>query len=163
MSDAAITVTVENRSGREVDESRWAGLASEALAAEGVVRGHLDLTFVTPEEIADLKRQDLDGDGSPTDVLAYPLDADEGRTAGDGPPVLLGDIVVCPQQADSNATTHGVGEAAELELLIVHAVLHLLGHDHAEPDEEAVMRERERVLLGALARGPAHPRLSEHP
>ncbi len=62
-------------------------------------------------------------------------------------PVLLGDVVVCPAIAAAAAPDHGGSVDDELALLVVHGILHVLGHDHAEPDETAAMRERERVLL----------------
>ena len=62
-------------------------------------------------------------------------------------PLLLGDVVVCPAVAARNAPSHAGTYDDELALLIVHGILHVLGHDHAEPEETAVMQERERSLL----------------
>ena len=66
------------------------------------------------------------------------------------PPVLLGDVVLCPAIAAIAAPDHGGSLDDELALLVVHGVLHVLGHDHAEPDETAAMVERERDLLSEL-------------
>ena len=145
-----------------VDVDRWVSLAREVLLAEGV-RGdaELSLLFVDEETIAELNGRFMDVDG-PTDVLAFPIDeaAVAGRwpdagTAGpdrDDPepgdlPLLLGDVVVCPAVAARQAPAHAGTYEDELALLVVHGVLHVLGHDHAEPEETAVMQARERDLL----------------
>jgi probable rRNA maturation factor len=146
-----------------IDAARWADLAEQVLIAEGV-RGNteLSLLFVEEEDIAELNLQFL-GKGGPTDVLAFPIDADEIAPSvppmadKSGPdrspldreelPLLLGDIVVCPVVALRQAPTHAGTPDDELALPIVHGLLHVLGHDHAEPEETAVMRNRERELL----------------
>ena len=66
-----------------------------------------------------------------------------------GVPVLLGDVVVCPEVAAAQAPEHAGTLDDELALLVVHGVLHVLGHDHAELDEATTMRERERAHLEA--------------
>ena len=113
-----------------VDTARWSALATAVLAAEGAA-GELTLTFVDRDEIAALNAEHL-GETGPTDVLSFPLD-----TAGDAPspgvPVLLGDVVVCPAVAADQAPAHAGTLDDELALLVVHGVLHVLGHDHAEP------------------------------
>lgn len=146
----------------DVEVDRWTTLAREVLLAEGV-RGdaELSLLFVDEAAIAELNQRFMDAEG-PTDVLAFPIDDPvvagrwpDAGTAGpdrDEPdpgdlPLLLGDVVVCPAVAQRQAPTHAGSYEDELALLVVHGVLHVLGHDHAEPDETAVMQERERVLL----------------
>lgn len=131
-----------------VDVERWAELARGVLVAEGVV-GELTLTFVDAEEIAELHCEHLGLDG-PTDVLSFPLDADSGAEPADGVPTLLGDVVVCPAVAAAQFADHAGTLDDELALLVVHGVLHVLGHDHAEPEETAVMRRRELDHLRAL-------------
>jgi probable rRNA maturation factor len=101
--------------------------------------GELTLTFVDRDEITGLNREHLGKDG-PTDVLSFPLDAAAGAP---GVPVLLGDVVVCPAVAAEQAETHAGTVDDELALLVVHGVLHIVGHDHAEPEETAAMRARE--------------------
>jgi probable rRNA maturation factor len=148
-----------------VDTRRWAALAEAVLAAEGV-RGNAELSvlFVGEADIAELNAEFLGGDG-PTDVLAFPIDAGEVEVmrvpggASTGPdrapadpteqPLLLGDVVVCPAVAARQAEGHAGTLDDELALLVVHGVLHVLGHDHAEPEETAVMRARELELLEA--------------
>lgn len=145
-----------------VDVDRWVSLARDVLVAEGV-RGEaeLSLLFVDEPAIAELNKRFMEADG-PTDVLAFPIDDPvvagrwpDAGTAGpdrDDPepgdlPLLLGDVVVCPKVAERQAPEHAGSYEDEMALLVVHGVLHVLGHDHAEPDETAVMQAREQVLL----------------
>ncbi len=133
-----------------VDLERWSELARRAADAEGGV-GELSLTFVDTDEIAALNIEHMSAQG-PTDVLSFPMDDDPMP----GVPTLLGDIVVCPEVARSQYPAHAGTFDDELALLVVHGVLHLLGHDHAEPVEAQVMRERELALLTDLHwHGPA--------
>jgi probable rRNA maturation factor len=121
-----VFVEVDNRSGTEVDAPAAVALAQTVLAAEGVGDGELGLHFVTPAEIRSLKQRHLGSDEA-TDVLAFPID--ERGDVPDGVPRQLGDAFVCPQV---------VGD--EWRDPLVHALLHLLGHDHG-PE----MEERERM------------------
>jgi probable rRNA maturation factor len=120
-----VAVEVDNRSGTSVDEAAAVEFAHRVLAHEGVSEGELTLHFVAPDEIRRLKREHL-GIDEATDVLAFPIDARDELPAG--LPRQLGDAFVCPQV---------VGDAWREPL--VHALLHLLGHDHG-PEMEA--RER---------------------
>ncbi len=154
-----------------VDVARWQTLARGVLATEGV-RGHVEMSllFIAPDDMAELNEQFM-GKAGPTDVLAFPIDASEIEVASlparsIGPdrapadpgdmPLLLGDVVVCPSIAAAQAPEHAGTVDDELALLVVHGILHVLGHDHAEPEETARMRARERELLELLHwRGPA--------
>jgi probable rRNA maturation factor len=120
-----VDVEVENRSGREVDATAAVELAQRVLAAEGIGEGELGIHFVSADEIRALKREHL-GIDEATDALAFPID--ERDEIPDGMPRQLGDAVVCPEV---------VGDGWREPL--VHALLHLLGHDHG-PEMEA--RER---------------------
>jgi probable rRNA maturation factor len=153
-----IVVCANEQDDVDIDAARWAALAEAVLRAERA-SGELTLTFVDPAEIASLNAEHMGVDG-PTDVLSFPLDApafiEPGGSVRLGEtPVLLGDVVVCPSVAAIAAPDHGGSLDDELALLVVHGILHVLGHDHAEPDETAAMRERERALLSELHwRGP---------
>lgn len=154
----------DEQSAVAVDLARLAALADAVLVDEGV-RGRCELTLLLVDEgaIAELNEQYLDGDG-PTDVLAFPIDDEPpavGRSpdaGGAGPdrdgseassvPLLLGDVVICPSVAARNAIEHGVAVDDELALLVTHGILHVLGMDHAEPEEAEQMQARERELLG---------------
>ena len=152
-ASAGPTVTVvDDRSECQilVDANRWAQLAAEVLidTFPGITGIEMGLHFVDPGAIADLNRHHLHGDG-PTDVMAFPLE-----TPGEvltGLPVLLGDVLVCPTVAARQAADEGRKLDAELSLLVVHGVLHLLGYDHSEPEERAVMQQLERELLEEYA------------
>ena len=133
-----------------IDATRWADLAAAALTCEGA-RGELTLTFVDVDEIAGLNEEHMGSDG-PTDVLSFPLDGVEDAfepLAASGAPRLLGDVVICPEIARRNAPDHAGTLDDELALLVVHGCLHVLGYDHAEPDETRLMRARELELLVA--------------
>ena len=92
--------------------------------------------------MAELHERWMDEPG-PTDVMSFPMDelVEESRRpdASDMGPALLGDIVLCPEFAKAQARAAGHRLDDELHLLTVHGVLHLLGYDHAEPDEEREM------------------------
>jgi probable rRNA maturation factor len=117
-----IDVSIENRSGAEVDEAGAVELARRVLAGEGVDSGELGIVFVGEEESRALKREHLGVDEA-TDALAFPIDGLDALP--DGLPRQLGDVVVCPAV---------VGERWRAPL--VHALLHLLGYDHG-PEMEA--------------------------
>ena len=127
-----------------LDAARWCRLAGDVIESEGA-RGELTLTFVDRDEITALNREHMGADG-PTDVLSFPLDAADGAPTSDVP-VLLGDVVVCPAVAAEQARRHAGSLDDELALLVVHGVLHVLGHDHADAEQAARMQARELDLL----------------
>ncbi len=147
MIDSSPTVVVaDERSADDSPEAtvtveRWQRLALDVLTDCGVV-GELTLTFVDRDDIAELNAEHM-GKPGPTDVLSFPMD-DEPVT---GVPTLLGDVVISPAVAAEQFTDHAGTFDDELALLVVHGILHVLGHDHAEPAETAVMRSRELDLL----------------
>jgi probable rRNA maturation factor len=156
-------ICIDEQTDVPIDLARWRSLALAALLDEGV-RGltELSLLFVDAADIAELNHVHMGVDG-PTDVLAFPIDANElvvlvdasgpSRGPGRAPvdpsdfPLLLGDVVVCPAVAAEQAPEHAGTLDDELALLVVHGVLHVLGHDHAEPEETVTMRRREREIL----------------
>jgi len=157
----------DEQDAHPVDVARWEALARSVLAAEGVSGdAELALLFVDEPAIAELNQRFMGHEG-PTDVLAFPIDDDDvlvgrspdGSSSGpdrgpvDDVPLLLGDVVVCPAVAARNAPSHAGTYDDELALLIVHGILHVLGHDHAEPEETATMQAKERELLGRFHRG----------
>lgn len=153
-----VTVIVADEQGDvPVDAARWGRLAAAVLVAEGRV-GELTLTFVDRDEIAALNEEHM-GKAGATDVLSFPLDADldPADIPDEFGPLLLGDVVVCPAVAAEAAPTHAGTLDDELALLVVHGVLHVLGHDHAEPEETIRMRAAELAHLGAHHWGGAAP------
>ena len=156
-SDRKVAVVVaDERSADDmptapIDLDRWRQLAEDALTAEAAV-GELTLTFVDASEIAELNAEYM-GKVGPTDVLSFPMDDDPTP----GVPILLGDVVISPAVAASQFAEHAGTFDDEIALLVVHGVLHVLGFDHAEPDEAAVMRRRELELLEAHCWGGSAP------
>jgi probable rRNA maturation factor len=152
----------DEQSKHPVDVARWVRLAEDVLAAEGVHGdAELSILFVDEGVMTELNKRFMAAEG-PTDVLAFPIDdpvdagrwPDSGSTGPDrdGPdpndlPLLLGDVVVCPAVAARQAPDHAGTYDDELALLVVHGVLHVLGHDHVDPDETAAMQAKERDLL----------------
>ena len=141
-ADAVVVVGADEQDDVPLELARWTALAEAALRDQGRA-GELTLTFVDRADMADLNAEYLGHDG-PTDVLSFPLDSDD---AG-GLPVLLGDVVICPAVAAAQASEHAGTLDDELALLVVHGVLHVLGHDHATDAEQVRMQARERELLG---------------
>lgn len=145
MTDCTVVVadvrTAEQQETTPVELGRWAALATAAAATEGGI-GELTLTFVDIEEIADLNAEHM-GQQGPTDVLSFPMD-DEPMP---GVPTMLGDIVVCPEVATAQYAEHAGTFDDEIALLVVHGVLHVMGHDHGEATEAELMRSRELALL----------------
>ena len=141
----------EDHSPTVLDLDRWGRLAAATAHDEGVrCPAEMGLTFVDEAEIAELAGTWL-GSPHPTDVLAFPVEASSRhrghRTDDGGPPLLIGDVVVCPSVAARQAGEAGRPLSDELALLVVHGVLHLLGHDHAGHVEARRMERRTRTLL----------------
>jgi probable rRNA maturation factor len=143
-----MSIELNNESGMPVDESALQRLAIFALDYLHV-HPDADLAILLVDEAAmeQLHVQWMDEPG-PTDVLSFPMDElrpgseDEVTPAG-----LLGDIVLCPQVAVGQAETAGHSTLDELLLLTAHGILHLLGFDHAEPEEEKEMFGIQREIL----------------
>ena len=146
-----MSIEVANESGVAVDEAALASVARHVLAAMRVnPAAELSIMVVTTEVMTELHERWMDEPG-PTDVMAFPMDelVDESRRP-DAPeigPALLGDVVLCPAFAAAQARKAGHGLADELALLTVHGVLHLLGYDHAEPEQEREMFGLQNALL----------------
>jgi probable rRNA maturation factor len=137
------SVLVSNRQPRPVDEAGTRDLAQATLRGEGHVDVELSVSFVDEAEIEDLHVRYMDEPG-PTDVLSFPLDdVDEDGVR------LLGDVVIAPAVAARN---NPEDPSAELRLLLVHGILHLLGYDHEADAEKAEMWARQERYSGV--RGP---------
>jgi probable rRNA maturation factor len=146
-----MSIEINNESDISVDEIRVLALATFAL---DYMHLHPDtdlaIVFVDEPAMEVLHIQWMDEPG-PTDVLSFPMD--ELRPGSEGqltPAGLLGDIVVCPQVAAAQAETAGHEMINEILLLTTHGVLHLLGFDHAEPEEEKEMFGLQREILEAF-------------
>jgi probable rRNA maturation factor len=146
-------VFVADEQTHPVDSDSLLRLASFVLADQRVPEAmEISLLFVDRVAITELNAHHM-GKSGPTDVLAFPIDL-PGETRA-GVPAILGDVVLCPEVAAAQAPEHGVEPAAELELLVVHGLLHLLGHDHAEPEERTRMFSLTDRLLSQFRSGEA--------
>jgi probable rRNA maturation factor len=151
-----LSIEIANESGVDVDTDAVLAVARHALDEMGVnPLAELSILLVDVDYMTELNHRWMGGDG-PTDVLAFPMDegsVDHGPSEGNGgEPALLGDIVVCPEVAAKQAAGAGHSAANELHLLTVHGLLHLLGYDHAEPDEEREMFALQARLLESWRR-----------
>jgi probable rRNA maturation factor len=152
-----VSIEIANESGTSVQEAALAALARHVLDDLHVhPLAELSVLIVDPEAMADLHQRWLNEPG-PTDVLAFPMDelrlpppggsaAEHADAAG---PALLGDVVLCPQVAAEQAAKAGHSVADELDLLCTHGILHLLGYDHADPQEHAAMFGLQDKLLAS--------------
>ena len=147
-----MSIEINNESAVPVDEPALQRLAIYALD-QMKVHPDADLAIVLVDEAAmeQLHVQWMDEPG-PTDVLSFPMDElRPGSEDSLSPAGLLGDIVVCPQVAIAQAQTAGHSPLEEMLLLTTHGILHLLGFDHAEPEEEKEMFGIQRDILIGFA------------
>jgi len=162
-----VSIEILNESGAEVDVSDLAGLSRFVMDRMRVhPQAELCIKIVDEATIAELNQRWMGKEGA-TDVLAFPMDelrpglVDEEPEEG-----VLGDLVLCPEVAQRQAEEAaaqgqtGYATADEIELLTVHGILHLLGYDHAEPDEHREMFGLQARLLAewqAARRGEILP------
>lgn len=143
-----MSIEVSNEADADVDEFEFAELARFVLTSLHVnPLTEVSMLFVDATTMEQLHLQWMDEPG-PTDVLSFPMD--ELRPGRDGeitPAGLLGDVVICPEVAARQAISAGHSAQEEMLLLATHGILHLLGYDHAEPDEEHEMFALQRHLL----------------
>jgi len=136
-------IELTNNSAAQADENQISSVAKFALAKMGIhPDSDLSITLVDEAEMEKLHIEWMDLPG-PTDVLSFPMDELKPFSAADGPGII-GDIVLCPEFAAKQAKST---VAAELALLTIHGVLHLLGFDHAEKDEEKEMFDLQEKIL----------------
>jgi probable rRNA maturation factor len=143
-----MTIEITNESGVDIDETVLLRLMEYDLA-ELHVSPDADVAILLVDEGAmeSLHVQWMDEPG-PTDVLSFPMDELRPGTEDlPTPPGLLGDIVLCPQVAETQAQAAKHSTMDELVMLTTHGLLHLLGFDHAEPEEEKEMFGLQNELL----------------
>ncbi|MBW0289660.1 rRNA maturation RNase YbeY [Rhodococcus sp. D-46] len=145
-----MSIEVSNESGMDISEPELISVARFVIARMDVhPAAELSMVLVDSATMADLHVRWMDLPG-PTDVMSFPMDELEPGGRPDSPepgPSMLGDIVLCPSFAADQADKAGHSLAHELALLTVHGVLHLLGYDHAEPEEEKEMFGLQNSLL----------------
>ena len=152
-----VEIFVEEKFRGLVDESWARRIAQTVLKAEEVAPLYeVSLVFTDSETVRRLNR-DYRGVDEPTDVLAfYMLSQNEADSSFALPPdgvTRLGEVIISYPQAVEQASEQGHSSERELALLIIHGILHLLGYDHEETEEESKMRERERKLLESCLPG----------
>jgi probable rRNA maturation factor len=145
-----VTIEVIDESGHGLDVKGLAGLSRFVMDRMRVhPLAELCIKAVDEPTIAKLNEMWMEKEG-PTDVLAFPMDELRPGLVNEEPEEgVLGDLVLCPAVAAAQAVTAGHTTDAELELLTVHGILHLLGYDHAEPEEHQVMFGLQDELLAA--------------
>ncbi|MGA1023406.1 MAG: rRNA maturation RNase YbeY [Aquiluna sp.] len=146
-----MTIEITNESELEVDLTRVQSLAEhvrEALRLHPLV--DVGVIFVDEAPMTDLHVRWMDEPG-PTDVLSFPMDelrpGSEEMLSAEG---VLGDVVICPQVARRQAEAAGHEEINEILMLLTHGMLHLVGFDHAEPEEEKEMFALQKELLDSF-------------
>jgi probable rRNA maturation factor len=144
----SVLISVEEALRAAIDSERLEGMASAAMEREGLPPGELSVLITDDETVRELNRE-YAGEDSTTDVLAFSLREGEEFASPDGV-LRLGEVIISYPTAQRQAAEAGIPVEREIEHLLVHGVLHLLGYDHAEPVEEERMRARERDLLAAF-------------
>lgn len=138
-------VFLANEQDLPVDEDRIAALAGHVLTSEGVDEDtELSVLLISSDHMRRLNAR-FAGDDYATDVLAFPMLEDDDSGAW-----LLGDVVVCPQVGQTNAAKLGRSLQDELDTLVVHGVLHLLGYDHQGPNDSSKMDGRLRDIVASF-------------
>jgi probable rRNA maturation factor len=155
-----MSIEIANESGVDVDEALLAGLARHVLDGMRVhPLAELSVLLVDEPAMTELHVRWM-GEAGPTDVLAFPMDElrlpqPGGHGDGHSPAepdsveALLGDVVICPQVAAAQAAEASHGVQDEIDLLCTHGILHLLGYDHADPEEHATMFGLQDRLLAS--------------
>ncbi len=149
-----MSIEVLEESGARVDIRRLAALSRFALDRLRVhPQAELCITLVDEPTMTGLNAQWMEAEG-PTDVLAFPMDELRPGMAGEDPDEgVLGDLVLCPAVAERQATEArergqlGYTTGEEMDLLTVHGILHLLGYDHAQPEDHRQMFALQARLL----------------
>ena len=146
-----IEIFVEEEFRGLVDEGWVRRIAQTVLKAEGVAPPYeVSLVFTDSETVQQLNR-DYRGVDEPTDVLAFHMlpqkEVDDSFALPPDGVTRLGEVIISYPQAVEQAKEQGHSPEREVALLVIHGILHLLGYDHEEPEEESKMREREIELL----------------
>lgn len=143
-----LNVEVDDEVASAVDEAALVAMIERVLLEDGVDEG-ASLALVLSDDTLlrelNLRHREVD---APTDVLSFPAAEGEDFPTPEGEPAFLGDIVVSVESVARQAVEVGLATGEELAHVVLHGLLHLLGYDHEEADEEAVMKAREEAVLG---------------
>ncbi len=149
---ADIAFDIEEGLGPEdralIDRAALPSVSARLLDGEALAED-VEVTVLLggPELLRELNREHRDLD-EPTDVLSFPASEGEAFPAAPGEPRYLGDIAVSVATVGENAAAAGLAAELELQHVVLHGLLHLLGYDHETPDDDAQMRAREESVLG---------------
>ncbi|MEK7328989.1 MAG: rRNA maturation RNase YbeY [Chloroflexota bacterium] len=141
----AIHVQIDEAFSGDVAAKLLRDAARAALKHEQATAGSLSIALAADETLRNLNSQFL-GHDTPTDVLSFPSDSDDPDAEGR----YFGDLIISYPRAHAQATAGGHPVEAELQLLDVHGVLHLLSHDHADEKQKAVMWQAQAEILSKL-------------
>lgn len=140
-----VTILVDSEYREKIDLELYKQCAVEVLEIEKADSGILSLVFTDQEHIHSLNL-DYAGVDEPTDVLSFAngdIDPSTDR-------ISFGDVIIAVPVAEVNASSHNRKLEEELALLVIHGVLHLLGFDHASPEDKRVMWDRQSTVLADL-------------
>ncbi|MCL2787809.1 MAG: rRNA maturation RNase YbeY [Micrococcales bacterium] len=159
-----MSVEFVNETSAEVDAQEFVRLARFVLDSLHVhPQAEVGLTLVDEQTMSGLHERWM-GEPGATDVLAFPMDEVRPGEPGSPSEGVLGDVVICTDVAAEQAATVGHSAMEEMELLAIHGLLHLLGFDHAEDEQEKEMFDLQRRLLltfladeGGAGEGSSHP------
>lgn len=143
-----LNLEVEDSVASRVDQASILAMLDRVLAEDEIEEGAAVTVVLADDTLLhelNLRHREVD---APTDVLSFPADEGEEFPTPEGEPRYLGDIVVSVERVGRQAAEAGLAERDELAHVILHGLLHLLGYDHEEPEEEAVMKAREEGVLG---------------
>ena len=143
-----VLVTIDEAYEKYVASAALERVARAALEAEGVPTSELGILITDDATIHDLNRRYAD-ENKATDVLSFSLREGEEFVSPDDTE-RLGEVIISLDTAKRQAEEAGRPLEAEVAHLLVHGILHLLGYDHAEPEEERAMQARERAILGEV-------------
>ena len=149
VAEHVVRVSIAEPFASSVTEARLEGVARRVLEAEGVGAAELSVTVTDDETVRSLNRE-YAGEDAVTDVLSFSQREGEEFAAPPGGAPLLGEVIIAYPQALRQARERGKSQEAEVARLLVHGILHLLGYDHAQPEEERRMRAREEELVEAV-------------
>ncbi|MDR0435236.1 MAG: rRNA maturation RNase YbeY [Propionibacteriaceae bacterium] len=133
-------IDINNESGESVDEQALVRLADFTLR-QMRIHPQVEVSILLVDEAAMTGYHErFMGEPGPTDVLSFPMDElHPGPAGGLSPEGILGDVVICPAFAAKQAATNGRSVAGEIQYILVHGLLHLMGYDHAVPEDKRVM------------------------
>ena len=151
-----MSVFLADEQSEDLDLPRLRSLAELVLAEESYPDGtEVTLLFVKDDEMAAYNSRFLERSG-PTDVLAFPVEelipGVVPETDPNGPPLVIGDVIVAPSYVRRQAKEYEVSMDDEISLMVIHGILHLLGYNHEDDESASRMEGREAEVLGMVGK-----------